>query len=671
VTALRLVSGTLRGAFVALAIALCARGTPGAGAEEPAAPGAAEVVDLPRELGKAARSDLTLAERVAAAKRALSVEQGGDAQAWRRAGVSLLRAAPEQAAWLLRRALREGLDETSLTEVRRLVEQGAPAADAPLADRQRATALAFLLGNRRSVPELQDDKTADPFVRQVVHDEFGQPSASAEALDEESRKRVLWEQLQDLRALMLLDQAAQRDAAESSAALAELATLGADARRVLVHEARRMAEGSPPGLRARGLTALTLLGRLPPPHETETLLACLASSDGWARVAAAAALADLCDPSAAVALARQLAYAGDPFRARESWDYPGTTETTLSPEEWQSVEYYVIDVAAGDALLALGARGAAGWLIRNCLDPTRRNLRIRVAQDALASLRRHLPASAPLPDALADGGLPQRFEAFERLEAWWRAHRHDPELLRARFAEEDPGFVAVADLLAAQLGKPKVLELMIAKDSAELLGAALTPALARAVATTKSKVHKVELATALGRVSDPRAVVPLLVLAADPAGFVRAAAVLALGAYAPRRPEVVDALLARLDDDDCGTRVAALKGLCGAPRDPRVLAALAAHDEAAHAARCGSDSDYAWAARVVRLAQQGSAAWAPVGDGLASPDRVVRRTVWDLLRVSLDLPDHAFDPLPPPDAPGRRGLDDARVKAALAARGLE
>jgi hypothetical protein len=651
VTRHRIVHGTLRGAVVALAAVLCLAGP--ARAEDPSPP------DLVRELGRASRADLPLDARVAAAERALTVPAGGDAAAWRRAGVSLLHAAPATAAWLLRRALLEGLEHTSITDLRRLVERAAPAAAAPPGDRQRAAALAFLLGDYLRLEELIREQPQDPFARQVLQDELGEPISGGAVLDE-GRRRAL---LSEAGALLALDRAARLGAAESDGWLRELVVRADTARSVLVREAERFAQGSPPGLRARGLTAVM--------HETQVLLACLESPDGWARVAAAGALADLGDPSAAVALARQLAYAGDPFRARESWDYPGTSETTLSPEEWQSVEYYVIDVAAGDALLALGARGAAGWLIRNCLDPTRRNLRIRVAQDALASLRRHFPASAPLPDALADGGLPQRFEAFERLEAWWRAHRHDPDLLGARFAEDDPGFVAVADGLAAQLGKPKVLELMIAKDSAELLGAALTPALARAAATTKSKVHKVELATALGRVSDPRAVKPLLGLAADPAGFVRAAAVLALGAYAPRHPEVVDALLAKLDDDDCGTRVAALKGLCGAPRDARVLAALVSHDDAAHAARCGSDSDYAWAARVVRLAQQGSAAWLPVGEGLASPDRVVRRTVWDLLRVALDLPDHAFDPLPPPGAVGRRLLDEARVKAALAARGLE
>lgn len=660
----RLVPGTLRGATVALTVLACLGGLRPASAEESAA------VELVRELGSASRSDLALEQRVAAARRALTVESGGDAQAWRRAGMALLRAAPEPACWLLRRALREGLDEEQWAQVREVAAKARPPTDASEEVRQRATALAFLLGERALLGELvaAPEWPVDAFVRQVLADEVGHRVPQGPGGDLAAVRAALRE---DALTLADLDRAAQRDPQASLDGLSALMQRKDLARPLLAQEARLLAQGSPPGLLARRVTAVMALGQIATFAETAVLIACLESPEGWGRAAAATALGVLKDPAAAVALARQLVYAGDPFRARESWDYPGTTETTLTFEEWQSVEYYVIDVAAADALLSLGARGAAGWLIRNCLDPSRRNLRIRVPQDALASLRRHLPATAPLPDALADGGLPQRWAAFEALEAWWRAHRDDDDLLRTRFAEQDPGYVEVSDALAAQLGKPKVLELMIAKDTAEVLGSALTPALVRAAAATTSKVHKVELATALGRVRDPRAVGPLLALAADPAGFVRAAATLALGSYAPRHPQVVDALLARLDDDDCGTRVAALKGLCGAPCDPRVSAALRAHDEAAHAARCGADSDYGWAAAVVRLAQRGSAAWPAVEAGLVSQDRVVRRTVWDLLRVALDLPEHAFDPIAAPQAAGSGALDAALLTAALAARGVK
>jgi HEAT repeat protein len=414
--------------------------------------------------------------------------------------------------------------------------------------------------------------------------------------------------------------------------------------------------------------AITALGVIGDRAATEPLMACMESLNGWIRVSAATALSDLGDPAAAIVLARQMAYAGDPFRKFEVWDYPGTTETTVSPEDWSTVDYYVVDAAAADALLQMGSRGAVGWLLKNDLDPKRRNVRIRVLQDALDVLRRHLP-DAPTADYLPDGGLPQRHAAFEKLEAWWRAHRDDPGLLKATFPETDPGFVNAARGLALKLTQPKVLELMIAKDSAEILGACFTPALIAMLAETKSPAAKVELAQALERVRDPRAVAPLLDLLREKAAFLRAAATRSLQPYAWRgEPRVIDPLVAGLASPDCAVNLAAMQALVAAPPSEQVRQALGAHAEADYLRRCGQDANFPLAAAVVRLVQEGADHWPAVKQGLVSPDRVVRRTTWDLLRVALDLYEHLYDPIPPPDRPEWRPIEEAEVLDALRAR---
>jgi hypothetical protein len=303
------------------------------------------------------------------------------------------------------------------------------------------------------------------------------------------------------------------------------------------------------------------------------------------------------------------------------------------------------------------------------LDPKRRNVRIRVLQDALDCIKRHLP-QAPTEGYNPDAGLPQRHAAFEKLEAWWRQHRDDADLLKKKFDETDPGFRKAADALAERLTQPKVLELMIAKDSAEVLGAPLTPALIDALAKTKAHGAKVELAQALERVRDPRAKAPLLALLKEKPAFVRAAATRALQPYAwSGDPEVIDALVAGLASPDCSVNVAAMQALVAAPPSDRVRMALGQHDEVEYASRCDTDSNYAIAAAVVRLVQEGEAHWPPVKAGLASPDRVVRRSWWDLLRVALDLYEHLYDPIPPPSAPEWRAIDEAKALDALRVRG--
>jgi hypothetical protein len=301
-------------------------------------------------------------------------------------------------------------------------------------------------------------------------------------------------------------------------------------------------------------------------------------------------------------------------------------------------------------------------------------VRIRVLQDALDTIHRHLP-DAPTADYNPDGGLPQRHAAFERLESWWRANRDRPDLLRKKFDEQDAGWLESARGLAKRLGEPKVLELMIAKDSCEILGPVITPVLLEALAATKSASHKNELAQALARVRGPRAVPALQNLLQEKAGFVRAAALGALGTYlamsghpGSRWQEVLGAVVERLEDPDCGAQVAAMQALVGAPPSDLVRAAIAKHDEAAHAALCGADANYAMAITVVRLAQEGELHWPKVREGLRSKDRVERRTWWDLLRLALDLYEHDYDPIADPASPDWRPINEAKVLDTLRRR---
>lgn len=612
---------------------------------------------LARAVRKAADRTAPVEVRQAAADEALALGLDSEGEGFVAAAASLLAHDEARAVRLLVRARRAGA-WTGLDDLRRALAARPAPQDA--AARARREALHVLLGLPAGAEALALAWPPEPAVAEALALRLG--ASLLEGTPEEVRGRLG----PALEARAWLDQAALAGEAASREALERLVAAPATSLALLLSLGRSAVDSTPPGLLAEAMDVLALLGALGRREATPVLVAGLESMQGWVRHQACAALADLRDPAAAVALARQVAYAGDPFRARESWDYPGTTDTPIPPEAWATVEYYVIDVAACDALLALGARGAAGWLVRNALDPTRRNLRVRVLQDAIDVLRRHLP-SAPLPEVLVEGSLPDRWQAWQRLEAWWRAHRDDPGLLGTRFPVEDAGWQAVAARLAQRLVEPKVLELMIAKDSCELLGAAMTPALVKALEGARPGA-RTELARALARTRDPQAAGALRGLLRAPQGFVRAASAEVLDHLARSDAAVLDDLLAALDDPDCGVRVAAMKGLVGAPVDARVLAAARTHDEAAHAQRCGADTAFGWARSAVLLVQEGNGNLPPLLAGCAHADRVVRRTAWDLLRAALDLPEHLFDPLPAPGTPDWKGPERAAVEAAVAAR---
>jgi HEAT repeat protein len=629
----------------------------GAVAEDPGA-------DPERCLRRASRTDLPLAERIAAGRAALAAKGPLPAEAAVRAGLSVLVEDPETGASLVKRGIDDGwVDPDARATAAAKVSAVENGGDAPKGAGPVLAALRLVLGDRSdgTTEALLEAWPPSPFVAAVIEAECPAPR--------DSREAVRSSMLALLPAARLLDRAAEDDPATSLPALDALRALGKDALPLLLHETERAAKGVPEGRIGRATRAVAVLGAIRDRTATPALVRALTAPSGWVRVAAATALGDVGDPAAAVALARQLVYAGDDFRTRDQWDYPGTTETPIPPDQWQTVEYYAIDGAAADALLRSGFPGAAGWLVHNKLDPRKANFRIRVLQDAVDTLRRSA-SDAPWAAYNVDAGLPQRHEAFEALVAWWRkAGAMKPAGAPPEAVESDPGFRETAKGVAAAVTGARVLEKMIAGDTCVLLGRALTPTLVEALDATKGRVAKAELAKALRLVRDRRAVPPLLALRTEKAGFVRAAAAEGLGPYvADGAAPVLDALLAFLDDAEAGPPLAAMLALAYAPPSKRVLDAVHARSSAWYAEKFGPDPNYERAERVVLLIQEGEEHWPAIRAGLDDAVRVVRRTWWDLLRAALDLSPHLFDPDPAPGDRGRRAIDEDAVRNALRAR---
>ena len=425
----------------------------------------------------------------------------------------------------------------------------------------------------------------------------------------------------------------------------------------------------PKGSVPRRVRAVVALGMLGDRRATPVLVACLDErTDGWVRVAAAYALGDLGDPAAAPALCRVLSYAGDLHRPRDNWAYPGVGNTDVPPEAWPEAEYYAVDVGAADALLRLGVAGAAGWLLEERLAPRTGRWRIRVLQDACDAIRRAFP-DAPRgfePDA----GLPERQRAWSELIAWWRS---GPRLPDGRALDEtDAGYREAARHVVEALVGRRVLEIQTGTKVAALLGPALTPSLVEALATADSKFARIQVASALGIVRDPRAVAPLLRLTRDEVPQVRANAVEALGPHLRPRgspPEGAAEVLARclemLDDPEEGPRTSAMKALVAAPVSPAVAKVLAARRAAARPEDAASD--YALAAEVADLVQTGEGL-ETVATRLTDPVLFRRRTAWELLRNALDLDPELFDPAPDPGTAAAKPADLAAIRAALAKR---
>lgn len=631
------------------------------GAATPAALGADEMA-VDRALRRVLRAGLPLAERVEAATVALAEPENADGDTLVRAALALLPDAPDVATWLL----LAGRNAAWLDEA--LTERGCPAIDALLdgegtaAAKATWTAAGLLLGRRPAGFEEAlvaawppGDATAAVLRREGVDPSAPQTAVRALLVQRAPAERAL-------------HQATRSDVATMRAGLDALIELGDDALPVLLDEIRTAPQGVAKGRVPRIMRAVLALGLMGRREATAPLVACLECPDGWVRVATSTALGDLGDPAATIALCHQLTYRGDLHRPLDQWDWPGTRQTTVSEADWRSAEYYVVDGASADALLRLGAPGAAEWIIRNQLDPSKANFRVRVMQDGIDALRRALP-DAPTAAYNPDAGIPQRRAAFEALLAWWTERRFDDaRLLDRRLDATDPGFRREARRMVERLRGRSVFELQISQETCAILGRAVTPTLLETLAVAKSRVLRTEIARALGAVRDVRAVPVLLDLMQDEASFLRAVASSSAGEYLEVDPRVQPALIAHLDDRDPAPRVAALKALVAALPSDTMRAVLERHTPAMHAKQYGEDRDFLMAWTIGRLVQGDDGSWPAVREGLGHPERYVRRTWWDLLRRALALPNYVYDAnLDPADATWKPA-DEQRLLDALRAR---
>ena len=651
---------TLRYAVVALLLSACPVAHRGARAEDAADPVVA--------LRTAERASASTEERLEAAR---TLVRGGacpDAERVLRVATALVGADPATAGTLARIALdaayprKESRDRLSLAAEGALAAAGADAVRA-----QDLRAILLLAGRRDLATGLLDREPPTALAVEVVrrdapwHAGDGAPTAAAWAAANA--------------AAAALDRATEDDPTVAAAGLDALVTMGESALPLLLATARPGPSPTPPGLVPRRVRAIVALGAIGDARATEVLLPCLDDrQDGWVRLAATEALGTLRDPRAVVPLCRVLFYLGDRHRPHDGWEYPGAGNTDVPEDAWADVAYYTIDEAACDALLRLGVRTGAEWLLEQRLDPRTGRWRIRVLQDAVDAIRRAFP-DAPTgyePDA----GYPERQAATDALRAWWRKGPR----LQTPLAEDDPVVAASLRELAGRIGGAKVpvIDLQIAKASAAFLGPPMTPAVLAVLATSTRKVQRAELALVLGTLRDRRAVAPLLALTSDPVPAVRANAAEALVAYAdPEVPTLLegttdvteDAIVARwlalLDDPEPAPRVAAVKALASVRPRAAVVAALDAHRPEAH--RENDFGDWRLADAVARLVHAGTGLDAVLAV-LDEPDLFRRRFVWELLRGALRLDPRAFDPTPTPGALGRRPLDRTTVEAALAAR---
>jgi HEAT repeat protein len=625
--------------------------------------------DSARDLRAVVQREAPLSDRVAAARRVVAAGSVGDVDAALRAGAVLAAEAPEAAGPLLRLARDEDVPGPAASDWARA------AVDAAIARASTPEAKAGLLACGLYVGRFP--RGADE-VRVLGSAAEGAPAsdalawAAAGALEGGSRDALP----AVLKAAALLDAASADDLATSRPALdalLEAARAGdAPTLSVLLRAAGRGTSPTPKGLVPRRVRAILVLGTARAKGARTPLEEGLDDKqDGWVRVAAATALGDLGDPAAAPALCHVLFYLGDVHRLRDGWEWPGGGNTDVPEEAWADVEYFCVDVAAADALLRLGARHAAEWLVRERLGVATGRWRIRVLQDAVDALRRAFP-KAPR-GYVPDGGLPDRDRAQRDLLAWWAT---GPRLERP-LDERDPGFAAEAKAVVARLGQKSVMELQIAKRTLALLGSASTPALLEALPASTSRVQRAEIAFALGTVRDRRAFEPLLALTHDDAPNVRAAAAEALAAYVDgdgdpvldgEAKDATGRAIARwiemLDDEEDAPRASAMKGLVSAPPRGPVRAVVEAHDSSTHPEN--AFSDYQIAEEIVRAVQTGRGIEAPIAR-LSSPDLFVRRATWEHLVRALRLDPRAFDP----GADARPGGADAvavAVKDGLARR---
>jgi HEAT repeat protein len=657
--AVRILRETLRGLAV---IALAAVVSPCF------AEGERPVADSWKDVRSVVRTDLPVEERVAAARRLLEGPPLGRdlAEAALHAAPSLAKDAPEESLRLLVLAVdaRPFLGAARDQAAKGFLEARGEDVWTAAAMLVLRTSLPDRPEVYRAIPSWPAEGVLADVLRREVSPPLDSPKPDPTTWDRDTLVGALVAQISARTAMATAE---EQDPATARGGLDALVEGKGNALPLLLHEAAMAAQGVPEGRLPRVTRAIAALGLVGDRRATDVLSACMEAPSGWVRVAAATALGDLGDPAAAIVLCRQLLYRGDIFRPREQWEYPGVGETTVSQADWNNVEYYVVDEAAADALLRMGVRNAAGWLIRTKLDPSKGRFRIRALQDSVDALRRSVPTS-PWAQFVCDAGIPQRHDAFLALRGWWEAHRFDPSLTKSAFPEDDPGYREKLSALIENL-HGKIMELLIAHETIALLGSAATPSLIAALPGATKHLFRVELARALGDVEDLRAVPALLGLLSDDYDKVRSAAAEAAASYVDRTPEFVEPLIKMLDDPRPGPQVSALKTLSAVPPSEVVLQAVRAHPASKHEALVGDeDREYRIAEEVALLLHEGEAHWPAVKEGLKHSDRYVRRQWWDLLRRPLQLHDEVFDPNPDPTAREFREADEKEILTALRAR---
>jgi HEAT repeat protein len=690
---IRILSSTVRFAAVTLAasVLVVSLWIEPAGAADPEDPAATRAAAAAADLRTAERVAAPIDERVAAVQRLVAAGpvRADSVDRALRVAASLVAANPAAAGALALAALDGGPARKDARDLLAAVALRAVTAESDAARLQDLEAVLLLAGRRGRGAGLLARRPPTALARAVVVRDAAEIALVGDAMP----TAEAWAEHEKFAAP--LDEAAEDDPKISERGLSALRALGSPSVPFLAAIAKppppteAQAPGkpappaglTPPGLIGRRVRAIVALGAIGDRSAVPALLPCIHDAierheDGWVRVAAVDALGDLGDPRALAPLCRVLFYLGDIHRPYDNWEYPGALIVPVQPQDWAGVENYAMDSAACNALLRLGVRGAAEWLIEKRLDPRTGRWRIRVTQDAVDAIRRAFPDA---PDAYEpDAGFPQRQAGVDRLRAWWRT---GPKL-KAPLNADDPAVREALHAIADRIGGVGVgvMELQIVKQSAALLGASLTPSMLEVLATTTRKLQRAELAAVLGTVHDRRAIAPLIALSKnDPLSAVRANAAESLAAYAdPEFPATFDgptdvgqdAIVARwiemLDDVEDAPKASAMKALSSVHPRADVVAALEAHSTAKHP-EVNADASYRLFERVAVLVHAGTDLEGVVALTDA-PDVFTRRSVWELLHTALRLDPRMFDPTPDPGAPDRKPLDRDAVKSALEKR---
>ena len=241
----------------------------------------------------------------------------------------------------------------------------------------------------------------------------------------------------------------------------------------------------------------------------------------------------------------------------------------LGHKAWQ------IQAEAAKALGLLRAKGARPFL-RRILKATDADLRQKVLAAAAGQLKDEAQETNP--------------ELFR--QAAIALNRIDPataeQALSAALSTDNPQLItaALAGLanLRSEGANEKVMELLesdqpamrslAAAAAGKLLLREATPGLARLLQDDEAPVRK-EAVIALNHIKDARAIGPLTSLLEDSSADVRRVVAIALGNTKSKSPEMVEALVAGLNDHDAQVRQACLSALANLKADTALEKAAA------------------------------------------------------------------------------------------------